>query len=106
MQLLAYGAPDTYLFANGREATPFNIRDSMANYWFVDQDDGFATLEDCLGKRKIIKENVPANLPLPPPPPPFLVRVPPPAPFRVRADETIETIENLENAMRKRKQRP
>ena len=42
MQLVAYGAPDTYLLANASDATPYNTRDSMASRWFVDREYGLA----------------------------------------------------------------
>ena len=49
VQLVAYGAPDTYLFANASDATPYNTRDSMASRWFVAHEDGFASQGDVVG---------------------------------------------------------
>ena len=44
VHLLAYGAPDVFLFSN---STPncYNVNDSMS-YWFIDRHDGNAIKED------------------------------------------------------------
>ena len=44
VQLVAYGAPDNYLFAVGG-SYPHNIRESIM-HWFVGREDGMATRAD------------------------------------------------------------
>jgi hypothetical protein len=45
VQLVAYGAPDTYLLATGGGSYPHNIRESIM-HWFVGREDGMATRAD------------------------------------------------------------
>lgn len=45
IQLVAYGAPDTFLCGNTGNPNYFNINDSIKN-WFINNDDGLPEKED------------------------------------------------------------
>lgn len=54
-QLVAHGVSSDMYF-HARSGLPYNMRDSMWQYWFVDNEDGFATSDDLVYDGKILLE--------------------------------------------------